>query len=468
MKSKFTRFNPFFFGILILSLLIFPTRVLAQDQSDGPVYVVQPGDTLYSIALRFGVTVNDLISANSISDPNQVNAGTELVLPGLKGVTGKLVTETIPLGMDLSELVKFRGLDETLIIRLNRITSPSEVYAGSNLILPQADNPSYRKPLQPPAEGSAFLHYAALSKQNPWEVILASQETSSAYITPGENLVSASSEETPPSNPLSPLVSRLEMEPMPLVQGHTTVIKAVALPGVQLEGNLNGYPLHFMQSSPGNFIALQGIHAMADPGLAPLSLRATDESGNSLVFSQMVLLQQGFYAQDPPLTVDPATIDPANTQPEDELVRQRTTPVTPEKFWTGIFRLPVDEPYCIKSWFGNRRSYNGGSYSYFHTGLDFGVCASLNIYAPAPGVVVFAGPLTVRGNATIIDHGWGVYSGFWHQEQIQVKEGDRVETGQLIGLIGGTGRVTGPHLHWEVWVNGVQVEPQDWLDREFP
>lgn len=468
MKSRFAKFNLFLWAILFLSLVFLPAGARAQDQFDGPIYVVQSGDTLYSIALRFGVTVNDLISANAISNPNQVNAGTELVLPGLKGVTGKLVTETIPLGLDLSKLIKYRALNETLIIRLNRITSPAEVYAGSNLILPQTDTPTYRKPLQPLSEGSSFLHFAAVYKQNPWEIILASQETSSASITPGENLVSASFEETPTYSPLSPLVSHLEMEPMPLVQGHTTVIKATVLPGVQLEGSINGYPLHFMQTSPGNFIALQGIHALADPGLAPFSLKATDASGNSLLFSQMVLLQQGFYAQDPPLTVDPATIDPANTQPEDDLVRQQTTPVTPEKFWTGVFRLPVDEPFCIKSWFGNRRSYNGGPYSYFHTGLDFGVCASLNIYAPAPGIVVFAGPLTVRGNATIIDHGWGVYSGFWHQEQIQVKEGDRVEAGQLIGLIGGTGRVTGPHLHWEVWVNGVQVEPQDWLDREFP
>ncbi|HZW04817.1 MAG TPA: M23 family metallopeptidase, partial [Anaerolineaceae bacterium] len=91
-----------------------------------------------------------------------------------------------------------------------------------------------------------------------------------------------------------------------------------------------------------------------------------------------------------------------------------------------------------------------------------------NILAPAPGVVVFAGPQTVRGNATIIDHGWGVYSGIWHQAAINVQVGDRVETGQKIGEIGATGRVTGPHLHWEVWVGGVQVQPLDWLENEYP
>jgi murein DD-endopeptidase MepM/ murein hydrolase activator NlpD len=197
-------------------------------------------------------------------------------------------------------------------------------------------------------------------------------------------------------------------------------------------------------------------------------LSVTDQSGVTSNFSQMMLLQQGYYANDPPLSVDPATLDEANTKPEEDLIRQITAPATSDKRWDGIFRLPVDEPYCIKSWYGNRRSYNGGPYSFFHTGLDYGVCVNLNIYAPAPGTVVFSGPLTVRGNATIIDHGWGVYSGFWHQQETMVKVGDIVETGQLIGLIGGTGRATGPHLHWEVWANGVQVDPQYWLDRAFP
>jgi murein DD-endopeptidase MepM/ murein hydrolase activator NlpD len=81
---------------------------------------------------------------------------------------------------------------------------------------------------------------------------------------------------------------------------------------------------------------------------------------------------------------------------------------------------------------------------------------------------VFAAPLTVRGNATIIDHGLGVYSGFWHQSEQLVNVGDTVTQGQVIGLVGGTGRVTGAHLHWEVWVNGVQVNPLDWLNQVYP
>jgi len=103
--------------------------------------------------------------------------------------------------------------------------------------------------------------------------------------------------------------------------------------------------------------------------------------------------------------------------------------------------------------------------------VDYGIYSTekpFDIYAPAPGVVVFSEKLSVRGNATIIDHGQGIYSGFWHQEESYVKVGDVVTAGQLIGKIGSTGRVTGPHLHWEIWVNGVQVDPLDWLDALIP
>jgi murein DD-endopeptidase MepM/ murein hydrolase activator NlpD len=148
-----------------------------------------------------------------------------------------------------------------------------------------------------------------------------------------------------------------------------------------------------------------------------------------------------------------------------------TAPATPDKLWQGMFQLPVDIQYCVRSRFGTRRSYNNGALFTFHSGLDFGVCSQahpLDIYAPADGVVIFTGLKTVRGNVTIIDHGWGIYSGIFHQSEILVAVGDHVTAGQLIGKIGATGRVTGPHLHWDLWVNGIQVDPVTWLNQEFP
>jgi len=82
--------------------------------------------------------------------------------------------------------------------------------------------------------------------------------------------------------------------------------------------------------------------------------------------------------------------------------------------------------------------------------------------------VVLAEPLFVRGGAVIIDHGAGVYSNFWHMSQIDVKPGDVVQTGDQLGLVGTTGLSTGAHLHWEIRVNGLAVDPLQWTEQTFP
>jgi murein DD-endopeptidase MepM/ murein hydrolase activator NlpD len=216
---------------------------------------------------------------------------------------------------------------------------------------------------------------------------------------------------------------------------------------------------------------MQGVHAMASPGVYPLVIQGELENGVSFGFSQKVLVTPGDYIFES-LNVPTETLDPAITGPEDEIWYSVPLSFSPDKLWQGVFLRPVAPSDCgYTSLFGNRRSYNGSTYNYFHTGLDF--CYNYNleineIYAPANGLVVFAGEMVVRGNATIIDHGWGVYTAYMHQAEIKVEEGERVKAGQVIGVVGGTGRVNGPHLHFEVWVGGVQVDPLDWLDREYP
>jgi murein DD-endopeptidase MepM/ murein hydrolase activator NlpD len=456
--------------LFILFLVFLPLgRVSAQDQPKGPVYVVQPGDTLNLIAIRFGVSVDELMNSNAISDPNLLAQGQELVIPGLEGVQGKLITEVTQLGDNLISLSRRFMIPEPMLIKLNHVTSPAEVYAGANLIIPQNDQQKLLSSLALIASGQSLLEAAVINDTNPWDLASNNQLEGSWNALPGSALYFSGKDDQSESSPI-PLVSKLSMNPLPLVQGNTETIHITAVKSLQLSGSLAGQELHFFPTELGktDYVALQGVYALTKPGLVPFVLRGTSENGQSFEFQQMVLVEAGGYVKDPPLFVDPETIDPANTKPEDDKVKQTTTPATPDRYWNGMFRPPVDEPICIKSWYGNRRSYNGGDYIYFHTGVDYGVCANLNIYAPAAGVVVFTGPLTVRGNATIIDHGWGVYSGIYHQAEIKVKVGDRVEAGQLIGVIGATGRVTGPHLHWDVFVNGIQVQPLDWLDRSFP
>jgi murein DD-endopeptidase MepM/ murein hydrolase activator NlpD len=268
-----------------------------------------------------------------------------------------------------------------------------------------------------------------------------------------------------------PAIVTAALEPLPISQGQTGQVKVTTAGDILLMGTLANYPLNFFPTADDTWVALQGVHAMSPPGLYPFTLTASLPDGTSQSFEQLILIEDGSFLQDPILLVEPSTIDPTITEPEEEFVYSLIALATPEKYWRGKFVLPVDSQYGIVSQYGNRRSYNNSDFIYFHTGVDFGIFSEthpFDIYAPASGTVVYTGTLAVRGNATIIDHGWGIYSGLYHQEEIYVETGDYVEAGELVGKIGDTGRVTGPHLHWEVWVNGVQVNPLQWLEEEFP
>ncbi len=454
----------------ILLLLPVDLAIAQEEQPDGPVYIVQEGDTLWSIAQRFGVSLEDLKEANRISDPSRLLVGTQLVIPGLEGVQGVLTTKTVAFGENLRSLSRRYHIPEEALIRLNRLTSPMELYVGANLIIPEnnaAITPKSRLTLKP---GQSLLELAVLQGTNPWDLVHVNFLQGTWDALPGEILMLP--EENVPDGPgaLPGVFTEVEVKPLPLVQGKTTVVRLISPEEVALGGSLLGHDLHFFRDEDGSYVALQGVHAMTTPGFYPLSIQGTLEDGTSFAFSQMVYVKDGGYHYEPTLNVPPETIDPANTQPEDQLWNSLPVPVTEERMWDGVFQSPVSPLFadCYPSYFGSRRSYNGSPYNYFHTGLDFCGGVGAEIFAPAAGIVVYTGTLTVRGMATMIDHGWGVYSGYMHQSEILVKVGDRVEPGQLIGRVGGTGRVTGSHLHLEIWVGGVQVDPMDWLNQAYP
>lgn len=459
-----------FLCILLLTVIFSTTRIVkAQDTPPtGPVYVVQSGDTFYSIAIQFGVTIDDIVRANPEVDPNFLTVGTEVVIPGLEGIQGRLMTQTIPLGENLRTLSIRNHTDEEQVAKLNRLTSPAEVFAGANLIIAQDEakrQPQNRYLL---SENQSLLELAVVNNTNPWLLAEINQVGATWEMLPGEAIFDQASENGSSLSLISPFIKELVVDPLPIEQGETASIRISTTQSVELTGTLAGRELHFFENGQNSYVALQGVHAMSDPGIYPITILGRLPDGSQFSFEQMLVLEALGYIQEKIDGVDPSTIDPANTKPEDDQVKALITPATPQKYWDGLFGVPGYDPTWITSTYGNRRAYNGGPYNYFHTGVDYGGGPGLPIKAPAPGVVVFAGPLTVRGNATIIDHGWGVYSGFWHQSEFKVKVGDRVETGQEIGLVGGTGRITGPHLHWEIWVNGVQVNPLTWLEINYP
>ncbi len=455
---------------LLLLVFLLPNQLaFAQDdQPNGPIYVIEPGDTYYSIAIKFGVTIDDLANANPDVNPSFLSVGQGVVIPGLEGVRGKLMTETIPLGETLRTLAIRNQVTEEQVVQLNRITSPAEVFAGASLIIPQVENATPPESSYLLGQNESLFQLAARENLNPWLLTERNQQRSAWNLLPGEALFDAPAEGAEAVSLISPAVKSLTVNPLPIEQGMTSVVEVVTTQPVTLTGTLAGRELHFFPNGENTYVALQGVHVMAEPGIYPITVKGTLADGTHFNFEQMVVLQALGYVQEKIDGVDPVTMDPANTKPEEDQVKAVVSNASPEKMWNGPWVSPGYDPTWITSTFGNRRSYNGGPFSYYHTGLDYGGGTGLPIKSPASGIVVFAGPLTVRGNATIIDHGWGVYSGFWHQSEIQVQVGDRVEPGQVIGLIGATGRVTGAHLHWEIWVNGVHVDPYPWMEETYP
>ena len=441
-------------------------------QSSGPVYIVQPGDTLSYIASRFNVTLDELVAANPAIDPNTLAEGQEVVIPGLEGVTGILDTEIISFGDSLRSLSRRTQVSDEQLIRLNRLVSPTELYVGTSLIIPTQADQSTLNTRFTLSSGESLLELAVRENSDPWTLTSLNKLGGTWETIPGDVLYSPSgSSDGIIATGLPAAFQSASIEPLPMVQGATEVIRARTQGGVSLSGQLVDKPLHFAENN-GDQVALQGVHPLLEPGVYPLRLEATLPDGSRQSFEQMVLVTSGNYLSEEIPLNDPSTLDPSVTEPEMQNIVSITSPFTPTKYWSGIFSSPAVDPNCFTSRYGTRRTYKVLNSDIevpgFHSGLDFCGGEGLQITAPAAGRVVFSAPLTVRGNATIIDHGRGIYSGFWHQSQTFVNVGDMVEQGQVIGLVGGTGRVTGAHLHWDLWVNGVQANPLDWLNQEFP
>jgi lysostaphin len=139
--------------------------------------------------------------------------------------------------------------------------------------------------------------------------------------------------------------------------------------------------------------------------------------------------------------------------------------VTPKKFWNGPLQRPNQGE--ITSIYGVRRYYNGEfANDYYHRGVDYAGGYGSPVVAPAAGTIALVGResqgFRVHGNVVGIDHGQGVASICLHLSRIDVREGDFVQAGQVIGAVGSTGAATGPHLHWGLYVNGVSVDPVPW------
>lgn len=453
-----------FVGIFCLAGVV-RSAYAQEDEGAGVVYVVQPGDTLTFIGLRFGTTVEGIVEANNLSS-DFLTVGMELVLPGVDWVEGVVDAHPVVYGETLRSTSRRYGLPEEMLTRLSRLTSPTQLYVDFPLLVPtQGDEEKgFERALI--TTGTSLLEQAVLSGENPWSVVAANRLEGTWAAMPGDVLLTVESSQEGPGA-LPPTIWALEFDSPRFVQGKTAVIRVQADESATLGGKLIDHELAFFPTGSGDYVALQGVHAMQAEGRYPLEIRVTLPEGETYRFVQLVTVEEGGYGFER-LSVDPNLLDENLSMAESEEVESLVSVVNGEKLWEGLFETPSPNNDGINSFFGTRRSYNGDAYDSFHTGVDFGGGTGLPVYAAARGIVVFAEALEVRGLATIIDHGWGVYTAYYHQSEISVQVGDEVEAGEMIGVVGNSGRSSGAHLHWEVWVNGVQVEPLDWLVQAYP
>lgn len=157
-----------------------------------------------------------------------------------------------------------------------------------------------------------------------------------------------------------------------------------------------------------------------------------------------------------PGDVDASLLTPELAASEAAELEKAYGTFTPQQLWQGSFTEPVSG--TVTTNFGARRSYEGGPITGSHAGVDLAVPQGTPIAASAAGRVAWTGTLPDRGNGVIIDHGLGVFSGYFHMSRIIASRGQTVAAGDIIGLVGSTGLSTGPHVHWEIVVGGVNVD----------
>jgi murein DD-endopeptidase MepM/ murein hydrolase activator NlpD len=272
---------------------------------------------------------------------------------------------------------------------------------------------------------------------------------------------------TPTATPtVEPLRLTVNLDPPQVKQGHVLLLKISANRGITASATLDERRLFFIPGSNGVW-AVVGIPVGSAEGPHPLQVSVMDSFGTSLSFSLSVMVLTGDFdtehIQIPPDRVN--LLDAQLLQEEAQRLDQVFARITPQQFWQGVFIWPYAGR--VTSPFGIRRTYNDGSVGY-HGGIDIAGEPGDPVVAANHGRVALAAPLQVHGNAVILDHGWGVYSGYYHLSEILVQEGQQVKQGDLIGRLGNTGLSTGAHLHWEMRVGNVLVNPLEWTSRPIP
>lgn len=390
-----------------------------------------------------------LIVAVYLVFPVKLVAANSVSMPGDEGITGHL--HILAQGEELDCYAKKAGSDVYTIARYNRFLKPTELYGNTPVTLPET-----RYNLHTVLNKTSLIEEAVRLGIPEFQLRILNR----LPLYRGRSLIIPIVEDGPSvaQTCLPYPLNDVSLAAESVIRGTTLFVFVDTSAPALVDSVFVNQTEPCYSLDPTYYVCLVGISALASPGFydAQLHLKtANDQTQYNFRF----YVQEGTYGFqyiDPPaalyrlLTGDIMALEEAFLQPYRAI---RTS----QRFWSLPLTYPLMLQLPISADYGDRRSY-GGMLDGYHSGVDYSAWSGLPVLAPAAGTVIFSDYLQVRGNAILIDHGWGLVSGFWHLSSSNVSLGQHVEKGDIIGNVGNTGLSTGAHLHWETWVNGISVD----------
>jgi murein DD-endopeptidase MepM/ murein hydrolase activator NlpD len=252
-----------------------------------------------------------------------------------------------------------------------------------------------------------------------------------------------------------------------IIMGPDTGAAGSSDPVVAVAGTLAGERLRFERGRDGAFRTLAAIPVNAAATI-PIPLTVIRNSGDTAHQFVRARVKGGIFTTErlrlPQRFVTPPDSLRDRLEEERRAIRaaMARTAQTP-RLWQGAWAEPLR--LRVTDGFGTRREINNTARSR-HLGVDLAGTAGTPIRAANRSIVVVAGSFYYQGNAVYLDHGHGLLTSYMHMSRLLVSEGDTVEAGQVIGLVGATGRVTGPHLHWTAYFGRILFDPLSLLSSE--
>lgn len=271
---------------------------------------------------------------------------------------------------------------------------------------------------------------------------------------------------SPTATPQPPALAA-ELVPGRTPQGGRARLQVRLDRAAALSGHLDGRPLSFVYATPLDAYAIVPVPSWSQVGDRALQVEARAVDGAAARAALTLEVEAGSFVTQS-IVLDSSReglFTPGLRSAEERYLGEVLRPRTEGPMWSGAWLLPAQG--IRTSPFGARRSYQGGPVTGYHGGLDIAAPEGSPILAPAAGRVVLAEPLYVRGNVVVLYHGADVYTLYFHLSALDVQVGQQVAAGERLGAMGTTGLSTGSHLHWEVRVGTIAVDPDPWMESDL-